>query len=809
MGRVILAVILFPVLFFTILISGCSGSRQAGLLESNPPAVVQTMPAAKEGAFAEELADYMAIPAEAQEDLHARAKAHIEGWRQFEKEARQNKDAGLRHWYYKGTYLDRSTYGVGLGNSISDLKAATGLDPSFAEAWGDLGRLCSVAGDLPKAREYLERALLAAEARKEAGRPVDDEILVDIFRSRAWVLRDLGYWQEGLAAVKEGLQFRRGDRDLVLIKGLLLAGAGRYEEATSLAVRMKPFSYPKFDLFHYGTSQQTSDYANRWIRSQALMAVGDYETARHVIGELNSYPYRRFLPHQQRFWNDVGLVAELVGDEDAGTYYAIGFISSDYPGFFPWMASNLEPLVLDVPRAETPFFTSFGGRFHVGGSILAYAASQMNMMSMSVFDHQRSLAAWRSLQALNIAERRNIRPDVVRALRGRVYFSAEDLELARRDLASAQNGFKLKGKVDPGTSLLLGLLEMENGQYKAAVPLFEEVVAEDEKMAVAWRSLGVSLVHLGREDQAERAMDRSLQLEPNSVSGLYNRGLLHLQNQDFSLAAADLDRAFRLDPENHEVQRLLQMAASGHRASGGDPREIQMLAEKFTLAQAVEGEITPAQIMAGLEADIQAFFAVPDSVRQMIGPEDQIISSLEGQWTQSHDPILRRILALAYLDRGMYENAQALLAPGWGVDLTPEEEIMLLYVDRTLGEEKRTNDLVELLLASKKGGSNPYLLMMLPQEDRKHWTETMLAKNHYYEGYSAASGKENGDAQRYARYMRIGFRNIRVALSNSQGVGDAHYDSPFLLNLQDHGGVNSAVSGSPPTSGGKRGNVVK
>ena len=66
--------------------------------------------------------------------------------------------------------------------------------------------------------------------------------MLAIYRERAWALRDLARWDEGLAAVEEGLEFKHGDHDLVLIKGLLLAGAGRYSEAVSLAVRMPPFA---------------------------------------------------------------------------------------------------------------------------------------------------------------------------------------------------------------------------------------------------------------------------------------------------------------------------------------------------------------------------------------------------------------------------------------------------------------------------------------------------------------------------------------------------------------------------------------
>jgi len=807
MSRFYYAFQFFLVLLFTLLAAGCSTTRQVeGLRQEALPSAAQ----AKEmdEPFGTTLTRHLDLPEEEQQDLHDKALAHLEELEQFKMEARQSKDASLRHWYYRGVQLDRSTYGVGLGNSITNLKIATTADPSFAEAWCDLGHLCAVAGDLNKASQYLDRARLAALARNQKGRPVAAEDQLRIFQQRAWVLRDLGHWQEGLDAVDEGLRFRKGDRDLVLIKGLLLAGAGRYSEANSLAVRMKPFSYPQLDVFHYGARDQTSDYANRWIKSQALLAIGDYELARHVIGELTSYPYRWFLPHQKRFWTDVGLVAELAGDEDAGVYYAIGLISDHYYGFYPFGAGNFEPLVLDVPGEEIPFFTTFGGRFYLGGSPLAYAASQMNMMSMGIFQGQRSQAAWRAREALDIAERRHIRPAVARAMRGRVNFAQEDFAAAKDDLSRACAEFRTAGTIDPGSSLLLGLLNVQEGKHAQAIPLFEEAVATDEGLTTAWRSLSVSLVHLGRREEAALAMDRALEQDPRSLVGLYNRGLLHLQAKEFAAATSCLDRALKQDPENHEVLRLLQMAATGHRSAGGDPAEIQMLTEAAENAATLNGDMNAEELLATLDADIQEFFAVPDSLRETMGSADQVVASLQAQWISTGDLMARKILALAFMDRGMYEDVQELLGPGWGVDLAPEEEIMLLYADRIQGEDERSKDLAKMLLSSRRGPGNPYLVTMLPLEDRLHWTQTMLMGNHYPEGYSAKH-QGLGDLARYSRNMRYGFQNIRMANTAGMGVGTVWLEKPFTRFSRDRGGVDSAGSGARPVSGRQSGNVIK
>ena len=590
----------------------------------------------------------------------------------------------------------------------------------------------------------------------------------------------------------------------------MLAGAGRFEQATSLAVRLKPYTFPQYDVWHQSGKEQTSDFANRWIKSQAFLAQGDYEMARHVLGEMSSLPYRRHLPHQRRFWQDVGLAAELAGADDAGLYYALSIIGGRYLGYYPWTGGNLRPLVLDYPRPNVPYYTSFGGRFLVAGSPLGYAASQMNLMSAMAFEEARGKAAWRAREALNIAERRHIMPDVARAMRGRIQFSVDNREEARRDLVAARLGFQRQGLVDAGTSLLLGLLEMTEDRYQEALPYLEESVQADNSSAVAWRSLGVCQARVGHRRRAAVAMNRALELEPNSVSGLYNRGLYHLQGQEFELALTDLDRAVRLDPENREVQRLLMMAAAGMRAQGQEPRAVSELptGDLATGGLAAGGQPSSEEILARLEQDIQEFFAVPDSVAGIIGPGDQAIQGLERQWRETGDTLVRKILALAYMDRKMLTDVQDLLGPGWGEDLSSEEELMLLYADRSLGEEKRSRQLARMVLTGEASLENPYLWFMLPREERKHWSQTMLAKNHFFEGYEA-SVYGLPDMARFSRWMRNGYQEIRQIQIDPDGKIVGSLLPNDFRHLWGDDGRKSPTSGSRPVSGRMKGNVRK
>lgn len=800
------------VLLCLLLAAGCAGNRKAGLLQEDVLKADKTASAeaaAQAIPFQTQLDDFMQLPAAARANSRQQAEAKIDYYQRFEKENFEHQDSQKRFWYYVDYYIDRSTWGVGLGNSIVGLKAAAGMDPSYAEAWGALGHLLMSSGDPLSARQYLDNALLAASVRSDSSDLVDEDIMLQIYRDRAWVLRDLTLWDEGLAAVHEGLTFKGGDQDLVLIKGLLLAGAGRYGEANSLAVRMPPYDYSKVDYWHYGYSKTTTDFAKRWIKSQALLAIGDYEMSRQVLGELDHREDQLYVPHMARFWNDVGLAAELVGEERGARYYALGFISRPYEGYYPWQGGNLRPLVLKVPDYRMPVYTSFGGKFYVGGSIMTYAAMQMNTMSYAAFDQQKETASARAMAALDIAERRNIRPGVCRAMRGRVHYANDHRAEARVELVAARKAFQEQGKVDGGTSMLIGLLEMSDGHNDLATDLLTEAVEADDSLAAAWRTLGVLHVKAGNKLLAEAAMDKALQLDPYSVSGLYNRGLLRLQDRRFVESVSDLENAYKLDPDNHEIQRVLQMAATSFRANGGDPSELRVQVEEYQVLAVSDGPpldlvADPTALVAQLNAEITVFFSVPDSIAATLSPQDEILKTLAVDYQKTGDPDVRRALALAYLDRGMNREAQALLAPGWGVDLLAGEEIMLLYVDRLLGQEERGDALAVSLISGETFTDNRHLMSLMNDSLRLPWWKHPVGTGHNNEEYSADTFGL-ADLATIGFLMGVNYNDFRAASHPNLGYVDPLRNRWFYeIDATKHGNTQaSAVSGGTPVSGKK------
>lgn len=711
--------------------------------------------------FAEVLIQHGDLPVATRTALREEAEEAAARWRKFEHAAADRSDRTYRTWFYSRQPDWTVDYqGVGLGNALHDLHRATTIDPSFGEAWAGLGHLSLAVGDLEAGRQALEHALLLARADRRNGNPLPREVELGIHRDLSWALRDLALWNEGLAAADSGLAFAPGDQELELVRGLLLAGAGRTVEAMTAAAHLAPMRYPLYNFTYFGMRYQESAYANNWIRAIAHLQLGDAAMARQLLGVLDHYSYRGHLPHTERFWRDAGLIAELASDEQAPLWYAMGYVNRHYRRFIPVMAENTASQVLDLPHPRMPVFTCLGGRFYVGGSPLTYAAAQINRMAMAWSDVENREASQRALGMLDILCRRGIAPGYSHALRGRIHYANGDYTTAATELSTAHGIMAQEQWIDPVTSLMLGVLALQNERYAEAEIFLAESLSADPDQPSAWRSLGIARAQQGRIVPARRAMDHAVEMDPRNVAGYYNRGLFHLQHKDFTAATEDLLDAYLLDPDNHEVQRLLEMAAAG---AGSSPATLT------TYGNTVPNRIPAAQDeLAGREAELDALFALPDSLRTDSATTTARILELEKAYAVDGDPGIRKVLALAYLDHGQYPRVQLLLGPEWGGGLLPEEEIILLYADRQVGEQERADALVASLLAGEAGIGNPYLWTFLALEmrtDNVHGNLSALSEvNKRYLKYSAGTkAKSYGfpPLDKLTEWMKDGFNSAR------------------------------------------------
>ncbi len=666
------------------------------------------------------------------------AEDHLADWRDFELRAAMYRTRRDNPLFMETMPLDRQGFHVGLARSIAALEDAVEIDPAFAEAWAGLGHLRLEIGDIQGGLTVLKKAMMAAKAEADRGFPLEHDTLLEVYRDRGWALRDLARWDEGLAVVDEGLSFQHGDQDLLLIKGLLLAGAGQYEEATALASRLPAFPVRLYDKYQSGLEIQPSDYASRWIRSQALLAQGDTKGALWIFGRLENdddgqligsgflhgFLRKSSMRHHRRFWNDAGLIGELNDAQEYPRYYLEAYRVRDYARYYPASVHYMGPLVLGVPSERAPCYLSFGSGFFLGGSPFAYVAAQMDIMSLTLLDDRKQAAADKALQVLDQLERRRLRPDICLALRGRIHYRQGKLTSARKELEQARDSFQMRQQVDDRTSLLLGVLALDREDFMPALTYLRESARVDSTVGVTWRSMGVALASVGRQDEAMVAMNRALDLEPASLTGYFNRGLLFLQMKRFPEAMADLDYARRLDPENQEIVRLLQTCAVAMRQQGQTPPAMRDLADLSNLGDMVPAgvttEIPPDLLLEHLWGELTGMLGF-DAQRY---PDPRTLRELgqgwEEQYRQNPNPNLRKVIALLWLDLGDPARTINLLQGSWGRDLEPDEEVMLLYADFLAGHEQRARELAVRILADEKQVGNPYIAVLAARAVQNH-----------------------------------------------------------------------------------------
>jgi len=659
------------------------------------------------------LADAATLPEEERLARRAWVADETARWQEFAGIAETRRRRLERPFLYEGVVPDRRRFLVGVADAVVALEACVQADPAWVEAWSELGHLRLEYGDRTEARACLERSLAAAEA---VG-PAAAATMLRTHRDLGWTLRELAYWEEGLAAVDAGLTEFRGDEDLLLVKGLLLAGAGRFEDATQLAVRLPKRHIRYFDTRNDTEREREDNWAKQWIKSQARLALGNPAGA---YRELNEEPddervdihdlagqgwklgFAAYFDHRHRFWNDLGLVAELLDDPSSLDFYVAAFRQRELAAYYPAAPDIRSPLVMGVPDGISPSVTSFAHGHYVVGSPWSYVALQMDLMALALFPGQRDRAAAEALDLLDVLERRDLRPAAGHALRGRVLYRQEKYPEARGHLAAARDSFAVAGDVDARTSLFMGLIDLAAQDFTSAAGLLEEAARADTAAAVTWRMLGVAYANLDRTGDALAVMDKAVSMEPRSLAGYYNRGLLKLQIRRCSGAALDLDRALRLAPDNEEVRRLLQVAAACVRAGeSGDEAIVPTVRPGGADAAA----FTPGTdlLLDHLAADLEDFFAV----RTDTAAADSVDVYAS-----------RTARAVACLDRADPVGARDLLTDYWGENLTPLEEVVLLEAEWRLGEDERLSGLVEDALAGEVTTTNPYVWTLMLREVR-------------------------------------------------------------------------------------------
>ncbi len=89
----------------------------------------------------------------------------------------------------------------------------------------------------------------------------------------------------------------------------------------------------------------------------------------------------------------------------------------------------------------------------------------------------------------------------------------------------------------------------EDGDYDRALSLYRERETADPGNAYALRGVALSLMQLGRNDEALSAFATAINAEPEFGGAYANRGILHDRMGHHEQAADDYRHALSLDPE--------------------------------------------------------------------------------------------------------------------------------------------------------------------------------------------------------------------------------------------------------------------
>jgi len=104
---------------------------------------------------------------------------------------------------------------------------------------------------------------------------------------------------------------------------------------------------------------------------------------------------------------------------------------------------------------------------------------------------------------------------------------------------------------------LLGVVELQRGQPKNAVPLFREALKRDPDHFMCLSNLGGALYQLKNYTEAETALRAAVRLSPDYINAVYNLGNTLLATGGLDEAVEHFQKALSLKPSYPEAQNNL------------------------------------------------------------------------------------------------------------------------------------------------------------------------------------------------------------------------------------------------------------
>jgi tetratricopeptide (TPR) repeat protein len=217
--------------------------------------------------------------------------------------------------------------------------------------------------------------------------------------------------------------------------------------------------------------------------------------------------------------------------------------------------------------------------------------------------------------------------------------------------ASVQNRYS-EAEVN---SLNWGLSYYDEGNYQEAIRQFDMAIASAPDMSEAYNDRGLAYFAIGENDKALADFDKAIELTPNSGVSYSNRGAVYFSLGNDGQAIADLDKAIELSPG---------LAKAYHNRG---------------LVYLSRGEADQAVLDfdQAIEFTPEFLFAAQATMESRIPTRESLLGA--GAWTTLMDrqtyadlPKTYAGRAIAYLQKGDYERAQADMEKAKALGLDPD-----------------------------------------------------------------------------------------------------------------------------------------
>jgi hypothetical protein len=161
----------------------------------------------------------------------------------------------------------------------------------------------------------------------------------------------------------------------------------------------------------------------------------------------------------------------------------------------------------------------------------------------------------------------------------------------------------LAGTAEQNTYVRLvrtGMEQMQAGDYQSARDSFSEALRYVDDDTTAHLGLGLASFHLHQDVDAERELNRALELDPKSVMALQWLGELYYRRDDLESAVASWERALALDPSAEALKSRLERVKKEHRTEKDFNREYT---SHFQIKYEGREQIETGRIVRGILED--------------------------------------------------------------------------------------------------------------------------------------------------------------------------------------------------------------